>query len=719
MQRRNFLSLGAAPALSALLASCGGSGDDFEDPVDTDDGIEEPGVDPDTLSSLPEPIEIDWAYLVEDVSTPIEALVMLGSNPANDILVNFYSLNGDFLGSAYTDHNGLAVSEIPAKRVVVAEAFTPDGRMLGMRFYADFEFRPSIEVNVLQTIVVDVLERIAGQENHYNVGFYVLHDYFQVPHNTNFFDLDHDHPLIDQRLVYEEWKSSSKSLENYIHLISSDIINHIDDSYYSNTRFNTLSKTKATLSSNSTEDIINDIGTMAIELIGVEFPLLSPLLQFGFNRFMGGVFPSGPDPLLEIQTQLQELQDSINGISNQIKIDKLDQELKDMNRLFDTFYNTRDAFQSLLSSVTKDGDFSQTRFKIYEKYIEELSTISLYSPRADLLTASRLFFGDSPYNNGVIDAVLQVISKKFHSESSEAEYKNYLAHFLSQQAMCHLFLALSYIIVGSKQIEKGETTEAQIKEKVNTVLEDFSKIFERVKKFDVPALPDRINIDVENKLVWVGACHPIHEMADLWPPSEEAKYTQVNYPYDIYKVQGKGRDDWKGPKIKDHMLRGSSCAQQNYCDTDYDLSQDAYDFTTWRAPHRDELRLSFVNAAKKSKDDIKVYAATQGFSGFSKRIGKKLNVFHNYNKKTFAVAAGEYRRAGGGVYGSKYIDYAYVDFNDYEVCKSRDARTAKNTGYNNGRFFDSVVMFPVGDISEKKLNEYVPWLHARSLLGRK
>jgi len=87
MERRKFLNFGAGSALTALLSACGGGGgngssSDADAPTELDETdtsvVVEPALDPTTLSSVPAPINIDLAALLEVVDAPLRASVVLG-----------------------------------------------------------------------------------------------------------------------------------------------------------------------------------------------------------------------------------------------------------------------------------------------------------------------------------------------------------------------------------------------------------------------------------------------------------------------------------------------------------------------------------------------------------------------------------------------------------------------------------------------------------------
>ena len=238
MERRKFLNFGAGSALTALLSACGGGGgngssSDADAPTELDETdtsvVVEPALDPTTLSSVPAPINIDLAALLEVVDAPLRASVVLGEAAQVGVSVSFYDAAKNLLGSAVTDADGIAEIQQSARRAVFAEAQTAAGKLYGLHYYNGLESDPEIAIDILQTIIANVILEIAGKPNSYNVGSYVLQDYFRVPSDLNLLNIGHNYELLDQRLMDIDRKKSGLSIEKYSKEITNDIIKNIND----------------------------------------------------------------------------------------------------------------------------------------------------------------------------------------------------------------------------------------------------------------------------------------------------------------------------------------------------------------------------------------------------------------------------------------------------------------------------------------------------------
>ena len=704
MDRRSFLSLGSLPIASALLAACGGGS---SSDADLDEIIYDEGVDPATLSSVPDEFSVDTGFLLEQTAATVSASVVLGSEGVPGVEVNFYDAVGHLIGTAVTDKAGFVETDIPARRLVVAQARTPHGELLGMRLYSGLELMPVLHVDILQTVFVKVITNMVGR---YNVSMYVLQDYFRVPHNMNVLNIGHDEPLLNQKLVHAEWLQTGSFLENYTENLAADIIDHIDDDSYANLRFNSRLADDSLQTPGlqfTEEDIVRKAGGFAVDLIAkaIPLPFAAPILKFGFDQFLGKRYPGEPDPFIEVRKRLQDIEAKLETIEKLIKEMHWREARERIASHFSVFVNV---FKTLKDLGETDPDQNQSGTYLFEKYETDLLALTDDGvAENNLHTAKRLFFGQEEFRSASgIDKLISVIqSNKFYSGNSEELFRNYLAYFSYYQGLGYTLLACSYIV----RIKNGKEPEEKAKSYLEYLNRELAKTNEAILAVDVAPLPERVNIDHANKVAWIGSCGLIKTIEEFWP-SDRWKCLEMIQRFDddicIRGAYGEGLSGWKGPNVARQMAR-----------KDAYVSNAILEFGDWRSPSEQEFRLSFFDKAKSSSKKVNVYAAENGFSCFSRLANMELMAFSDYPANTgksqrLSKIPTRYRRAGSAGRDGAYY---YLD------CTGFDLETNKS-GSNDVRYrynqfsrvtpprYDPYIFFPACSVDDGKMARYLPWL---------
>ena len=724
MERRKFLNFGAGSALTALLSACGGGGgngssSDADAPTELDETdtsvVVEPALDPTTLSSVPAPINIDLAALLEVVDAPLRASVVLGEAAQVGVSVSFYDAAKNLLGSAVTDADGIAEIQQSARRAVFAEAQTAAGKLYGLHYYNGLESDPEIAIDILQTIIANVILEIAGKPNSYNVGSYVLQDYFRVPNDLNLLNIGHNYELLDQRLMDIDRKKSGLSIEKYSKEISNDIIENINDDNYFNLKFNSKynSSSQATQSiSLQRNEIANEIIKSAKTLIvkSIPVPFASDLAGYAFGKFVDWIDPNPGvvNPFETIYASLAAIENKINSLTNRTEEIALTQSINNTMMNFSAFSNLTTELDRLNEKNNAD------RLNLYKKALIDLGSDIPGGPRDKTLIAHRMFVGCGEFErSAVIDQLTEVIKKKkFYSRTSENKYKSYLEFYLAKQAMAHIFLGASYII---RAKEYGETTSS-VQAKLERLSDDFEKIILSIEELAVPTLPDRINIDHENKLAWVGICQSLYELKDLWPSDREVTYKkpsgrincaggscrveEITYS----KVQGAGMNDWSGLNVQSNMQ-----GTRNYS---HAINQETLNFGNWRTPTLSEVKKSFYDESSRLKLKVDVFAASNGFSSFTNNSYYELKAFNNPATGRLACIPVDFRQAGGTFFvREKYLDLSSVNFENMEIIKSIKATSA----YDWGQKRNVYAFLPTMTTASYILEKYLPWLHVAAV----
>lgn len=712
MQRRNFLQLASLPAVTALLSACGGSDSDSKPAIpDTQhEKVLEPGVDPATLSSVPPPSEIDLDFLLQTVDVPLRASVMMGEQPLSNIPVDFYDLDGQLLATVTTDAQGLARSDLSARRLVLAEAQTPDGSLLGLCYYTGLEWQATVRVDILQTLVVEAIAEAADQ---HHVGLYALQDYFRVPQSVNLLAVGHAWPLLDQRLMHAEWRSSGKSLAGYISELIADIFDHLDDDSYANTRFNAqvqsdkhsnlrlhaepprLQAKSAGSLGISREAAIDIIGNLARDGIkkAIPIPFASDVFGFAFGQFRSKVFPvpEGPDPYAPILDALFLVQSQLADIKEESQRQFLESSWRHLMKPFDMFENV----SKELLNVSEEKGSNQARVAAYERQLISL-TDGNETQRNQLKIATRMLVGSGNYvQTPIIQALLTVVRKKFYSEISREKYQQYLACFLIQQSIAHMLLAASYILRGYNE----QWPESAIGDSLSMVLDDFERMFRVTHAlYSVKALPPRVNIEHEKGLAWAGTCSLIPQITDLWPQSKKVCPSTYCSDNSFYRT-GTGLPNWAGPEPW-RFARGGNMM----------MSLEAWNFAPWRSPTKAEVSNAFYDGANRARPKLRVdvYAQSVGYASHTDAQGRQVNPFLLPSGKRVTIPT-SFRRAGGGLFsGPEYLDITAFDMETMQVA-SRDVAYR----YAHGEQYH---YFPVATVSTATLRTHLPWLVVEDVL---
>lgn len=710
MQRRQFISLGTAPVLGAMLSACGGS-DETEaiGPFKPGLGVTiEPGVDAGSLSSVPGRITIDLAYLQEALDGQIRSSVVIGTTPQIGVPVTFYDAAGHILGSAVTDAYGMAETELPARRLVVAEAQTASGTLRGMRFYSGAELLPTLYVDVLQTVFVEV---IVAMLDRYNVSMYVLQDYFRIPHGLNLFNIGHEEPLLDQRLVCQAWQRSGQLLPQYVQALSADIVDHVDDDAHVNLQFNAYLQSAGLSKQLPIKPIVELAGGIAIDLLSkaIPFPYASNLLKFAFGQFTAAIFPGQKqaDPFIEVRQYLQAIETRLEHLDGLIKKSNWETARKDIAKNFSVFVNViKD-----LEKVQKEHDkspLSEASSKAYRDYKAGLLALTQHREAENgMRVAVRQLLGQEEFQNiGAIDSLLAVIKdRKFYSKTAEDYYRFYLAYFLSYQALGYMLLSASYVLranLAATNVDPA-TQEQEARENLQDMLEEISQVAEYIKAVDVKGLPERINIDTKNNLVWLGSCGLVKNLREFWPTNSYACEAVNRFNQCTDSQPGQGLNDWKGPKPEQQMRR-----------VDALVSEAAWRFGAWRSPSYEELKVSFYDDAKYKSQKVDVYATENGFSCFSEAKGLELKAFSNFlmppgdaYRVELAQIPSQYHSAGKPY---DYLACTLVDLRNSAVTSGVSVRSVYiDNGYppdHSSRF----VFFPTFTVSQALLEQHLPWL---------
>lgn len=707
MKRRHFLSAASASSVALLLSACGSGDDDtrLEPPQDEETIVSE-GVDPASLSSLPEPQHLPLEWLLEPLSEPLQAAVWIGNAPQPDVPVAFYDVQGQLLGQARTDAQGIAHAQGTARRLVVAQAQTAYGAIEGMHIFSGYSIEPSIQVDPLQTLVLAVTVELADAGQAYNVGRYALHDYFKLPHDVNILALGPHYHLLNQERLCDEWRASGLTLAAYINSLKNDVLTHLDDDSYANTRFSTPPTRKANLAIGWDTDTAAEAAKLARDLIAnaIPIPFVSILVGFGLDQLIG-LIPrdKGENPFASITDQLVIIQSKINQMDDQIKEQGLRIAMTAMMEHFSEFRAVTEDMRKLLVS-----EQATDRGELYQANLIKLSALSqpgIPSSRDKLLSAHEKWIGcNEQQRSSVLNELLTVVKKRYYSKVLEDKYRSYIAFYMVHQSNAHLLLACS-------EIARGRAEGKSIKDvgsALRRIAEDFQGIVTSTLALDVAPMPERLNIDATNKLAWLGVTGQVRELADLWPEGKNASYfdhfempycpdSSTCKPVSIYKnVPGRGLTNWQGPKPQPHMVHSAEQA----------VSLETFRYLPWRNASKDEIKHLFFDEASKTKQKIDVYASENGFSAIGKD-GHTINAFVDHLGQPASISF-RYRKAGGGVFsGPEYLDMSCVALANYSFVDSRKASTA----YQAGERQNSMAFFPVANLTDDQLKKHVPWLH--------
>lgn len=723
MDRRKFLALSSSTSLAALLAACGG-GDDASAPlpdspsaVDPDEVILDEGVDPSSLSNLPSTQAADIDFLLQPMHHPLKASVVLGSQPQAGVQVDFYDLGNQYLGSAVTDISGMAYLEgVQARRFVLAEAHTSLGKLHGIKFMSDLMIHPEVYVDILQSSIVATANQLIEQSLEHSVSTFIVSDYFGVPREVNLLNVGHSYRLCDQRQMFAEFQTSGQSLHAFTQSISQDIVDHMYDLEYRNTKYahpqlhlQQLQSQSLSGSSDLISDIIKITQTGLEEAIGI--PFVSGIAGYAFGKLMNEFFPiTEIDPFDEVRSRLNEIDAKLDQIKDLINETNYQNKKSTLAEKFLDFYTTIDLKNKADADTKHATDYA-------ELYLKKLSSLTSDIHIDKYTHANYIFFGCAPYQPeaSILDASFAVINRKFYSHTSQQQYQALLEYYIGMQAQAFLVLAGAYIYEEFIKPESQRSLQ-QLSKKLERLRKDFGEISKKLTTISSPALPDRLNIDHKNKLAWVGTCKNIAELKDLWPHDKTITYRIYSHTericppgdgpmncrnvdiYDQYKHQGQGEKDWHGPVLSRHVVYQGSGSMDSAL-----FQRPGF---SWRIPSLDDVKKSFLEDAKKQNGDIVEYAMKNGFSEYSTLQKKTVSAFFNADKGNFADIPLRFRKAGGGVFsGDPYLDFTMVSFSSFKVVDSRKATTA----YNHGADTNVLTCFPVSSVNDAFLDTHLPW----------
>lgn len=716
MDRRKLLNFGAGSALTVLIAACGGGNDAEEsgefDEIDTAEVVE-PAIDPATLSSVPVPVGVDLPYLMEVIDAPLRASVVMGETAQIGISVSFYDASQNLLGTALTNAEGIAEISAKARRAVFAEAITATDKLYGLHIYNGLESEPEINIDILQTIFAKVILELAGNPNNYNIGSYVLQDYFRIPSDVNLLNIGHSYNLLDQRLAEKERIKSGLSAKEFSDKICKDILENINDDSHFNINFNSTSNLNSTRDLQVFEIKRHEIAKVIIGPVksliekAIPIPIASQLAGYAFGKFMDWVDPDpgAPNPFIEIYESLALIERKINSLTDRINEIALTNATNSMMMNFSGFSTVMTDLDRLNDGgKNANGD----RLELYTRALKALGDDLPGGARDKTLVAHRMFLGCGEFErSSVIDQLLPVVKKKFYSRTSESKYKSYLEFYIAKQAMAHMLLGASYIIRG----KESDGDETKIRQKLERLLSDFNRITADIEEINTPTLPERINIDHENKTAWVGVCKNIYELKNVWPTSRTVVYrNRIDkvicswgscriQEFEMTDVKGSGRDDWSGLEVRANMREWMTFAPT--------VNEETFNFGAWRSPTLEEIRKSFYDDALRLRLKVDVYATSAGFSNYSSSSGRELKAFNSPASGKLALVSASFRKAGGTFFSrEEYLDFSTVNFENMEIKSSVKATTA----YDYGQKTNVLTFLPVMTVNDSILNNYLPWL---------
>lgn len=721
MDRRKFLALSTSSSLAALLTACGGGDDasaslpDSPSAVDPDEVILYEGVDPSTLSNLPSTQAADIDFLLQPIQHPLKASVVLGSQPQAGVQVDFYDLGNQHLGSAVTDISGMAHLEgVQARRFVLAEAHTSLGKLHGIKFMSDLMIHPEVYVDILQSSIVATANQLIEQSLEHSVSTFIVSDYFGVPREINLLNVGHSYHLCDQREMFTDFLASGQSLHAFTQSISRDIVDHMYDLDYRNTKYSYshLKSFQSQSLTNSSELISNIIQITQTGLEeAISIPFVSSIAGYAFGRLMDEFFPiTKINPFDEVRSRLNEIDAKLEQIKELINEKNYNDKKTLLASCFEDFYIAIDLQYKAEKDTAGLTDYEDSYFKKLESLTSQIYT--------DKYTkANYIFFGCPPYQpeSSILDAAFAVINRKFYSYTSQQQYKALLEYYIGMQAQAFLVLAGAYIYEEFKKPE-NQRNLSQLQRKLERLRKDFENISKKVESISTPDLPDRLNIDHKNKLAWVGGCKNIEELKDLWPSDKSITYRIYSHSevicapgngaancrnvdfYDFTKHQGLGEKDWHGPVLSRHVVYQGSKS----------MISELFNMKgfSWRIPSLEDVKKSFLDDAVKQNGDIFEYAMNNGFSEYSTFQKKTVSAFFNADKNKFLDIPVRFRKAGGGVFtGDPYLDFTMISFSNFRVVDSRKATTA----YNHGADTNVLTCFPVSSVTDAFLDTHLPW----------
>lgn len=739
MDRRRFLRASAHMPLLMLLTGCGSGDDELlqEDnlvPVDqaldtSGEEVLHPGLDPEQLHSYTNHGTLDLQQLREEVNRPLQASVYLGDQPQVGVMVDFFDIDNHLLGTAFTDSNGLAtVNGQKSRYFVLAQAHTSIGQLYGIKFINVLMNNSCVFVNILQTTLVQVINELLEKEINHNISISLANDYFQVPRHINILNIGHDDKNINQKKMYADYASSGLQLDLFVKNISDDMLRRLNDESIINNKYanhGLMGKHSPVI-----EDFLDIVQSNLEKAIPI--PFVSDLAGYGFGKIVGMYFDfEKPDPFLEVTNRLANIDIKLTEIADLIK----DLDFKSSTTKLSEKYNI---FDNAITEKEKVDEFYKKNPSssainphgaYYQSILEDISDKGSRGGYFTLMDASKLFFqcgNISDEGTGVVFKQADILkSSRFYSYNSYSLYKSLLEGFIGRHCQSIMVLGVSYIhkayLIAEKRkidqgLEKVELTPQEheaLKADLNLLIDLVKNTSQRIKDIMVEPLPDRFNIDHKNRLAWIGACNEITELSDIWPSGKEVTYydqevteTKCDGPkynpcrlvtyYKGRKVMGRGDSNWHGPIVKNNMLNP---------DGPRSVSIEIFNQFNWRLPTAKEIEESFLKDARTIKKDVDVSATFNGFSKYSVDLDKDLMLFKDPSTGKDIFIGVDFRKAGGGIYGSNYLDMTHIDFKTTKVVASRKATTA----YFSGREKNAITLFPVATLPVEVMNKYLPW----------
>ena len=670
MQRRHFLRNMGYPVAGLALSACGGgdSDDIYPDEEGLTEGVvTEVGPETSFADNLPAPIRYELSYLLESSGEVLSANVFLGDAPVAATVVDFYDASGKLLASAVTDALGQCVTGLIAPRYVRALAHTNAGALEGFAHYFDLR-TGSLEINLIQDLVIRVQAALGGSG--YNVAAGVILPYFGLNQSQSLECMRPGNANFSLALMAADWKASQVSLAQFLQRFATDMIDHLEDESHVNTAYRPLSTGALQGPFNwSGKEQIAMARKFLETVIGkaVKLPYANEIFSFFWDRLVNDQIPEEEtiDPLVEISNQLVELRNEIAALTTLVKeLDLKDTWIRIAGH-FDTFINAEKKAKNSLNDKASLQDLLNT----YQKAIDSAG---------DLDTAARLFFGCDNYmdDQSLVFSLNRVLQdKKYFTRLSGEYYQRYLSLFVLQQTAACTLLTAAETAIGKFHNRSESVTAKRIGVHKNRC----DLILEQVTALSIELLPERIFVDHQLSLAWVGACSAVEDWRRFIPTGVK-----------VVSFNG-GKIDYDG--------RGWGLSNRTYMKDlpDNATNEEVLVWGNWRLPLLEETKARLLSRANAAKKDIRDYASAQLVpesvpfhlakvsrlaTVVTDSSRKYLNRFsENFGAKVDVVSFAEKK-----VYSQRLLAYAYRD--DKHV----------------------YAYFPVCDVDETKLTPHLPWL---------
>jgi hypothetical protein len=380
-----------------------------------------------------------------------------------------------------------------------------------------------------------------------------------------------------------------------------------------------------------------------------------------------------PDPFEMVFEQLAGIEKSITDLTNRHIEDRFVDAKKELADCYVAF--------AYVASLKKSGG------KPYEEALLQLTDpASLNS--TNLYKAEQRFFGEGLYafSASPMKALLDWLqTKKFYSRTSQNDFNALLQYFCHHQTQAYLLLASSHLL---RAFRAGEN-QALATEHLAVLSQKMASIAGKIGRWEIPDLPERVNIDHVNHLAWIGACGEISNFLEFMPPDlcwQTHRYYN-NIPRTCAEQflrgsNGSGQKDWAGPIPMVQMMKASAFVA---------LETREWIYAYWRSPTEYQVKSSFIDDAKKHHKNVDVLAFENGFSCYSASAGMELKAFASQPNSPYsdlALVPARYRKAGGGyLQDSVYLDCTLFDFRNLSGKSKNIYKAYLSKNHKNYSFF--------------------------------